>query len=79
MNLQLEARDIIEMISRYVASNKNEVCFVGSFFALDDKEKIKEGSDLLLAFGNRDTLRMMLNGLRDVIEDHADEDGFVNI
>ena len=79
MNLQLEAQDIIEMISRYIAANKTEVCFVGSFFALDDKEKIKEGSDLLLAFGHRDTLRMMLNGLRDVVEDNADEDGFVNI
>jgi len=85
-NLQLEARDIIEMITRYIASNKNDVCFVGSFIAIDpkkveDKEEdiVKEGSDLMIAFGDKDTLRIMLNELRDVIEDEADKDGFVNI
>ena len=86
MNLQLEARDILEMISRYIASNKNEVCFIGSFIAIDqeklerkEEDIIKEGSDLIVAFGDLDTLRIMLDGLRDTIEDEVDEDGFVNI
>jgi hypothetical protein len=80
MSLQLEARDIIEMISRYIASNKNKVCFIGSFFAIDDsKNCIKEGSDLTTAFGDKEMLRMMLNHLRDMIEEAADEEGFVNI
>ena len=86
MSLQLECRDIIEMISRYVASNRNKVCFIGSFIAIDEKklEKneddiIKEGSDLMVAFGDKDSLRIMLNELRDIVEDEADKDGFVNI
>jgi len=84
--MQLEARDIIEMISRYIASNKKNVCFIGSFMALDenriankDKQIIKEGSDLIVAFGDKEMLRIMLNGLRDLVEDQADEEGFVNI
>ena len=78
--LQLECRDIVEMIKRYTAANKNRVNFVGAFFALKKGEpKIKEGSDMIVAFGDIHSLRMMLNYLRDAVEEEKDEEGFINI
>lgn len=77
--LQLECRDIVEMIKRYTAANRNKVNFVGAFFALKDEPKVKDGSDMIVAFGDIGTLRMLLNYLRDAVEEEKDEEGFVNI
>jgi len=80
MNMQAEARDIIEMISRYGASNRHKCCFIGSFIAFDEeKNQVKEGSDIVFAFGHKKLLVSMINDLRDTIEEDADEDGIVNI
>ena len=76
---QFELRDITEMIHRFVVVNKNEVAFVGSFVAFDDKGEVKDDVNLMLGYGEKDVLRIALNALRDMIEDEVETDGFVNI
>jgi len=91
---QPELADIIEMIKRYSASNKNKVCFIASFVAFKETSKRKcsdcgencdheisdEGSSIL-AYGDKETLREILNNLRDMTEDfsEAEETDFINI
>jgi hypothetical protein len=89
--LQPELSDIIEMIHRYCSSNKNEVSFVWSFvgFKEDPEHKCVECGDncdivddkksMVGAYGDLETLRILTNELRDVIEDEVDEDGFINL
>lgn len=91
-NIQPELQDIIEMISRYVEANKRKVCFIASFVAFEDgicegceeetDELIKEDSTRILAYGDKQLLRNMLNDLRDEIEDAPEKDeleGFINL
>lgn len=85
-----ELKDIIDSIHRYCASNKNDVSFVWSFigFKKDTEHKcvdcggdcdiISDEKSRLGAYGDKETLRILLNDLRDLIEDEADEDGFIN-
>lgn len=84
--VQEELSDIIEMIHRYVASNKGKVCFIADFWAFDEEKMkknkqdiTKDGSDRVCIFGDKETLRMMLNCLRDIVEEEANKDGFVSI
>ncbi len=88
---QPELKDITEMISRYIAANKNNVYFVGGFVSLkkdkehkceecgEDCEAINEDGTQLYAYGHLEDLRSLLNGLRDMAEDECDKKGFVNI
>lgn len=87
-NLQCELKDILEMVHRYNVTHK-EGCFVYRFVGYkDDPEHIcecgeccsqyDENKSLLGLYGDLETVRMMLNELRDVAEDCVDEDGFVN-
>lgn len=88
--IQPELRDIMEMIYRYNATNK-EAFFIFRFvgFKKDPTQKCTdcgdycdvydEESSALGAFGDKEMLRTMMNELRDAIEDEADEDGYVNI
>lgn len=86
-----ELSDIAEMISRYCASNKNKVCFVASFVAFKEapetkcpecgeecNHEISDEASNVLAYGDKEILRELLNELRDIIEDSADQDDFVN-
>jgi hypothetical protein len=89
-NLSPELKDIIENIRRYCASNKNEVIFVYGFLGFkkdpehkcvdcgDDCDQISDEKSTLGAYGELDSVRMLLNDLRDMIEGEKDEDGFVN-
>ena len=74
-----ELKDIGEMIHRFIAVNKHGVAFVGSFIAFDKGGEIKDEANSLFAYGDIESLRVMLNELRDVVEDDADEDGLVNL
>jgi hypothetical protein len=86
-----ELKDIIEMIHRYCATNKNNVAFVWSFVCLkkdlehkcvdcgDDCEVVDDEKSRLSAYGDLSILRTLTEDLRNLIEDEADEDGFVNI
>ena len=84
---QPELKDIIEMIQRYAVVNRNNCCFICDFVAFDDnkpnrkchKDVIKDGADRIFAFGDKKMLRIMLCELRDMVEDEADKDGFVNL
>ena len=90
-NISPELKDIIEMIHRYCATNKNNVCFLYSFIAFkkdlshkceecgEDCDEFNEEGSRIGAYGNLFELRVMVNELRDIIEDEIDEDGFVNI
>jgi hypothetical protein len=83
--LQCELRDLMEMIRRFTAANNDKVCFVGNFVAFETKGKnkgdfldAKDGCNIMIAYGQLETIRTMLNDLRDAAEDEADEDGEVS-
>ena len=74
-----EFADISEMIRRFIASNGHRVAFIGSFVAFDKKGDVKDDTDMIYAYGEKELLKLMLNGLKDACEAEVDEDGFVNI
>ena len=76
---QYELQDIYEMIHRFVVSSKHGVSFVGSFIGFDKNGKIRDNANRLFAYGYKEDLREMLNELRDMIEDSADDDDWVNL
>ena len=89
-NLSPELKDIVEMIHRYNATH-NKGIFVYDFVGFkkdsdhkcidcgDDCDMIDDSKSMMGAYGDKESLRLMLNSLRDMIEDEVDEDGFVNI
>ena len=88
-NLQPELKDIINRIHAYNAVHK-EGCFVFNFVGYkEDKENIcecgeccetyDENKSMVGAFGDLETVRTMINELRDIAEDFADEDGFISV
>jgi len=89
-NLSPELKDIIEMIMRYAATNKNNVSFVYSFIGFrkdpnhkcidcgDDCEQVGEDISTSGAFGDIYTVRALLNDLRDMVEEEQEE-GFINV
>lgn len=85
-DIQPELSDIKEMIRRFVATNNQNVCFVGNFIAFDegkiDKDEddvLKNNADLLFAYGDKKTLNLMLKELKEMVKEEADKDGFVNV
>ena len=57
---QAELKGIIEAIHRYVVVNKNDVSFIGSFIAYDqkklengDEDIVKDNAERLFAYGTR--------------------------
>lgn len=89
-NYSPELKDIIEMIYRYCASNKNNVIFVYGFLGFkkdpehkcvdcgDDCEQISDDISTLGAYGDIYSLRGLLNDLRDMVEGEKDSEDFVN-
>ena len=89
-NTMPELKNIIEMIYRYNTLHK-EGCFIFNFIGWkkdpnhkcvdcgDNCDEIDENKSILGAYGNIEDLREMLNGLRDIVEDNSNEDGFVCI
>ena len=89
--IQPELRDIIEMLNRFNASNKNNTCFIWSTVAFkketgtkcdccgDECDTVNDEASRFGAYGDKETLRIMINDLRDLVEDCSDEDGFVNV
>ena len=78
-DLQCELSDIMEMIHRFTAVNKNNTVFIGSFVAFDKEGDTIDEANAMVAYGDKEQLRLVLNELRDVVEDEANKDGFVNI
>lgn len=88
--MQPELKDILEMLNRYTAANKDGVCLVYNLIGFKkdeehkctdcggDCESINDTASRLGAYGDIHTLRAMINELRDMIED-THEDGFVNV
>jgi hypothetical protein len=85
-----ELQDIQEMIMRYVTANKNKVAFVCSFIGFKDghchdchedcDDIVNIEASKLMAYGDLDTVRTLLEDMRNVIEDHTDkEERFVNL
>lgn len=89
MNINPELRDIMEMIANYNTANPR-ACFVYHFLNFTkDPEHIcndcGENCDIpdleksaIGALGDLETLRQMVNDLRDLVEDEVCEDGVVN-
>ena len=85
-----ELKDIVLAIHRYNATHR-EGLFLYSIvgFKKDPKHKcvdcgdycdiVDDNKSLLGAYGNLEALRCMCCEMRDMIEDEADEDGFVNV
>jgi len=84
-----ELKDIIEMVKRYSISNP-DACFIFGFLGFEEDKnhiceeygehgcsKISESKTSLGAYGDLETLRHMLNDLRNGIEDFQEE-GFVS-
>ena len=85
---QCEMKDLTEMIYRFVAANNQNVCFVGSFMAFKPicdeclekgADPVKDEASRMFAYGNKEALRALINELRDMIEDEADEEDFVSV
>jgi len=81
--VQPELQDIIESIHRYAVVNKNDVSFIGSFIAYDqrkleqgDKDIIKDDADQFFAYGNKRELLTQLHILMGMILE--DESDFIN-
>ena len=83
--MQCELQDLLNALHRFTVVNKNCVAFVGGFIAFDEEKQergedpVKDFANRFLAYGNKESLRTILNDLRDMIEDEAGEDDFVNI
>jgi len=84
--IQPELKDMIENIQRYCAIHKNNVAFVASFIAFDEEKEERDEIDIIddkgsrvFAYGDKVTLRILLEELRNTIEDDADDDDFINL
>jgi len=85
-----ELQDILQRIYAYNTVHKDG-CFIFNFvgFKKSPTEKCvdcnepcdiyDEEKSIMGAHGDLETLRKMLNALREIIEDNKDEDGFVSI
>jgi len=85
-----ELKDIILSIHRYNATHREGVFLYGIVgYKKDPDHKcvdcgenmdiVDDNKSLLGAFGDLETLRIICCELRDMIEDEADEDCFVNV
>ncbi len=81
--IQPELKDIMEAINRYAVVNKNDVAFIGAFIAFDkgkieneEEDIVKDHSDRLFAYGDRETLLTQLHTLMGLILESEDE--FIN-
>jgi hypothetical protein len=77
--IQPELKDVLEAINRFVAVNKDNACFVGGFLVYKEDDLIRDDGMGSFAYGDKFSLRMILNVLRNTIEDKADEENFVKI
>ena len=87
-NLMPELKDIREMIMRYNAIHP-EGCFIFRFVGYKYSDEVcsecgekwmceyDENKSELGIFGDIETVRNMINELRDIAEDNQDEDGIV--
>lgn len=88
-----ELKDVCEMLSRYVEANKKKVCFVANFVAFKESQpnavcsecgdecdhEVSDEASRVMAYGDKETLRLMINELRDAIEDCSDSNDFINL
>lgn len=90
--IQEELRDVIDSLHRYLAVRKNNASFVISFVGFKEgkccdcgdecEDMYDESGSRIFVYGHKENLRVMLNELRDVIEDEEEDPehpGFVNI
>ncbi len=89
-DLMPELKDLINRIHAFNVSHK-EGCFVYNFVGFKpdtdteceqcggDCDEVDDNKSHMGAYGNLDTLRILTNMLRDLVEDNIDDDGFVNI
>ena len=74
-----ELSDIITLMNRFISLNKKEdLAIVGGIVAFDKDGEIDKKKNVLFAFGEIEGLRVILNELRDRVEDNIDKDGFVD-
>lgn len=88
-NLMPELKDLINRINAFNVSHK-EGCFLFSFMGFkkqpgtccdncqDELDEVDDNKTVMGVYGDLETLRILHNTLRDVIEDQVDEEGFVS-
>ncbi|KKL63554.1 hypothetical protein LCGC14_2173970 [marine sediment metagenome] len=77
--VQCEIKDTMLSLQRFIAANNKKVIFVGGMLAYDNNGQVKDNTGALFAFGNKNELRNLLNDLRNVVDDNANENDFVNV
>ena len=77
--VQAEVKDLLHSLQRILATNKQRVLFVGALITFNENNEPHENGGVMFAHGNKSDLRLMINDLRNNIEDNSNEDGFVNI
>lgn len=70
-----ELNNIFEAINKWMKKYNNNVLFVASFIAFKGKD-CKVVDDRMLAFGEKDSLRLSLKGLDEGV--YEDKEDFVN-
>jgi hypothetical protein len=85
-----ELKDIEEMVCRYNGAHKEGI-FIFQFLGFkkdpnhqcedcgDNCDVIDETKSLIGIHGDIESIRTLLNELRDIAEDNIDEEGFINI
>lgn len=75
--MQPELKGVFDAISKYVEENDETlVTFIGSFVAFDEEKKVKDNTNRIFAYGNREVLLVQLNLLLEAVLDHKGK--FVN-
>ena len=67
-------KNIKKSIREWIKKNKKEVCFIGSFVALDKEGDVKD--DLMIAYGEKNILKTMLADLDNGL--NKDKKKFIN-
>jgi len=81
--IQPEIKDLIEMLNRFLAVNKTKkgqkVVAVGTLAVFDEDDNLDKEKNVIFAVGNIEDLRVVLNDLRDRIEDNVDQNDMVDL
>lgn len=78
--IQPEIKDLVENLNRFLAVNHDKrVVAVGMLAVFDKDENLDREKNVIFASGDIEGLRIIINDMRDRIEDNVDDCGMVDI
>lgn len=78
--IQPEIKDLIQALNRFIAVNKGQkVVATGTLAVFDKNDNLDRKKNVIFGYGDIESLRIVLNDLRDRVEDGADQNGMVDI